>query len=125
MQSRATRHGRADRGAVSQCGVPMLDPARRRQVRVRLRRHITGSEDPGIARPPVSVYDDPVGTAQSSPAREAVLRLHPDANHDSLCRQPPAVRQDDLLDPAATGEGLDLDAEMYLDTVVAMQAKQP
>src|ERR1700733_5632587 len=103
----------------------MLDPAWRGQVRVRLTRHIAGSEDPRIAGSPVYVYDDPVGAAQSSPARQADLRLHPDANYHSPCRQPPAVRQDNLLDAAATDKGLDLDTEMYLDSVVAMQVQQP
>jgi hypothetical protein len=55
----------------------MLNPARHREVRVRLTRHITGSEDPRIAGSPVLVYDYPVGTTQSSPAREAGLRLRP------------------------------------------------
>jgi hypothetical protein len=103
----------------------MLDPAWRRQVRVRLTRHITGSEDPRIARSPVPVYDDPAVTAQSSPAREADLRVHPDANHHGLSRQPPAVRQDNLLDVAVTGKRLDLDTELDLDTVVAVQVQQP
>jgi hypothetical protein len=103
----------------------MLDPARRRQVRVRLTRHITGSEDPRIAGSPVPVYDDPVAAAQSSPAREAGLRLHADTNHHSLRRQPSAAPHDNLLDVAATGKGLDLDAEMYLDSVVTMQVQQP
>lgn len=90
---------------------------------MRLTRHITGSEDPRIARSPVPVHDDPVGTAQPSPAREAGLRLHPDANHHSLRGHPPTVRQDNLLDVAATDKRLDLDAEMHLDTVVAMQVQ--
>ena len=45
---------------------------------MRLTRHITGSEDPRIARAPVPVYDDPVGTTQSGPAREAGLRIPDD-----------------------------------------------
>jgi hypothetical protein len=47
----------------------MLNPARHREVRVRLTRHITGSEDPRIAGSPILVYDYPVGTTQSSPAQ--------------------------------------------------------
>src|SRR3984885_5141433 len=69
---------------------------------MRLTRHITGSEDPRIARSPVPVYDDPGGTTQSRPAR-----------------------QGDLLDVAVTDKRLDLDAEMHLDTVAAMQVQQP
>ncbi|MDT7749818.1 MAG: hypothetical protein QOD96_3480, partial [Pseudonocardiales bacterium] len=45
----------------------MLDPARYRQMRVRLARHVTGCEDPRVARSPVPVYDDPIGTTQSRP----------------------------------------------------------
>src|ERR1700722_16619970 len=92
---------------------------------MRLTRHITGSEDPRIARSPVPVYDDPGGTTQSRPAREVDLRLHPDANDHSLSRQPPTVRQGDLLDVSVTDKRFDLDAEMHLDTVGAMQVQQP
>ena len=69
---------------------------------MRLTRHITGSEDPRIARSPEPVYDDPGGTTQSRPAREVDLRLNPYANDHGLSRQPPTVRQGDLLDVAVT-----------------------
>ena len=92
---------------------------------MRLTRHITGSEDPRIARSPEPVYDDPGGTTQSRPAREVDLRLNPYANDHGLSRQPPTVRQGDFLDVAVTEKRFDLDAEMHLDTVGAMQVQQP
>src|ERR1700722_19366675 len=92
---------------------------------MRLTRHITRSEDPRIASSPEPVYHDPGGTTQSRPAREVDLRLNPYANHHGLSRQPPTVRQGDFLDVAVTDKRFDLDAEVHLNTVGAMQVQQP
>jgi hypothetical protein len=60
MRRGSTGHGRAYRGAVPQRAVPVPNPARYRQVRMRLTRHISGGEDPRIAGLAVLVYDDSV-----------------------------------------------------------------